>query len=40
VEAEIPVLLETGAEVLAGSTRMTAGTAQKVALDLLSTQMM
>jgi len=39
-EAEIPVLLETGAEFLAGSTRMTAGTAQKIALNLLSTQTM
>jgi len=40
VEAEIPVLLETGAEFLAGSTRMSAGTAQKIALNLLSTQTM
>jgi N-acetylmuramic acid 6-phosphate etherase len=39
-QAEIPVLLETGAEFLAGSTRMGAGTAQKVALNLLSTQIM
>jgi N-acetylmuramic acid 6-phosphate etherase len=39
-EAEIPVLLATGAEFLAGSTRMTAGTAQKIALNLLSTQIM
>jgi N-acetylmuramic acid 6-phosphate etherase len=39
-EAEIPVLLATGPEFLAGSTRMTAGTAQKVALNLLSTQIM
>lgn len=39
-EAEIPVLLATGAEFLAGSTRMTAGTAQKIALNLLSTQTM
>jgi N-acetylmuramic acid 6-phosphate etherase len=39
-EAEVPVLLETGAEFLAGSTRMSAGTAQKVALNLLSTQIM
>ncbi len=38
--AEIPVLLETGPEFLAGSTRMTAGTAQKIALNLLSTQIM
>jgi N-acetylmuramic acid 6-phosphate etherase len=39
-QAEIPVLLETGAEFLAGSTRMSAGTAQKIALNLLSTQIM
>jgi N-acetylmuramic acid 6-phosphate etherase len=38
--AEIPVLLETGPEFLAGSTRMTAGTAQKIALNLFSTQTM
>ncbi len=35
-----PVLLHTGAEFLAGSTRMTAGTAQKMALNLLSTRVM
>ncbi len=39
-EAEIPIELATGAEFLAGSTRMTAGTAQKIALNLLSTQIM
>jgi N-acetylmuramic acid 6-phosphate etherase len=39
-EAEIPILLHTGAEFLAGSTRMTAGTAQKIALNMLSTQLM
>ena len=39
-EAEIPVLLATGPEFLAGSTRMIAGTAQKIALNLLSTQTM
>jgi N-acetylmuramic acid 6-phosphate etherase len=39
-EAEMPVLLATGAEFLAGSTRMTAGTAQKIALNLFSTQTM
>jgi N-acetylmuramic acid 6-phosphate etherase len=39
-EAEIPVLLATGPEFLAGSTRMTAGTAQKIALNLFSTQTM
>ena len=35
-EAEVGVLLDTGPEVIAGSTRMAAGTAQKVALNLLS----
>lgn len=39
-EAEVPILLRTGPEFLAGSTRMTAGTAQKIALNLLSTQTM
>lgn len=38
--ADYPVLLHTGAEFLAGSTRMTAGTAQKVALNLFSTRLM
>jgi N-acetylmuramic acid 6-phosphate etherase len=37
---EIPVLLATGPEFLAGSTRMAAGTAQKIALNLFSTQTM
>lgn len=39
-EAEIAVLLHTGPEFLAGSTRMTAGTAQKIALNLFSTRLM
>ncbi|MCC5985016.1 MAG: N-acetylmuramic acid 6-phosphate etherase [Rhodobacteraceae bacterium] len=34
------IVLDTGAEVVAGSTRMKAGTAQKVALNMLSTQIM
>jgi N-acetylmuramic acid 6-phosphate etherase len=34
------VLVETGSEVIAGSTRMKAGTAQKIVLNLLSTAMM
>jgi N-acetylmuramic acid 6-phosphate etherase len=34
--ADVPVLLDTGPEVVAGSTRMGAATAQKVALNLLS----
>ncbi len=38
--AEHQVLLATGAEAIAGSTRMKAGTAQKVALNLLSTGIM
>lgn len=38
--AEHPILLHTGPEFLAGSTRMTAGTAQKIALNLLSTGIM
>jgi N-acetylmuramic acid 6-phosphate etherase len=39
-DADHPVLLHTGPEFLAGSTRMTAGTAQKIALNLLSTRLM
>ncbi len=35
-----PILLGTGAEILAGSTRMKAGTAQKIALNSLSTALM
>jgi N-acetylmuramic acid 6-phosphate etherase len=35
--AEVAVLLATGAEVVAGSTRLVAGTAQKIALNALST---
>lgn len=35
--AEAPVLLATPPEVIAGSTRMGAGTAQKIALNMLST---
>lgn len=38
--ASCPVLLETGREVLSGSTRMVAGTAQKIALNLFSTTLM
>lgn len=38
--SEHAVLLATGSEVLAGSTRMKAGTAQKVALNLISTGIM
>ena len=35
--ADVPVLLDVGPEVIAGSTRMGAGTAQKSALNMLST---
>lgn len=38
--AEYPILLDTGPEVIAGSTRMNAGTAQKAALGMLSTLVM
>jgi N-acetylmuramic acid 6-phosphate etherase len=34
------ILIETGTEVLAGSTRMQAGTAQKIVLNLISTAVM
>ena len=39
-QAQCPVPLPTGAEFLAGSTRMAAGTAQKIALNLFSTRLM
>jgi N-acetylmuramic acid 6-phosphate etherase len=35
-----PILIETGSELIAGSTRMKAGTAQKVVLNLISTGIM
>lgn len=38
--AKYPILVETGPEVIAGSTRMKAGTAQKVVLNLISTGIM
>jgi N-acetylmuramic acid 6-phosphate etherase len=38
--ARHPILVETGVEVIAGSTRMKAGTAQKVVLNLISTAIM
>ena len=37
--SDVAILLETPAEVVAGSTRMGAGTAQKIALNMLSTLM-
>jgi N-acetylmuramic acid 6-phosphate etherase len=39
-EAEIAIEVETGPEVLTGSTRMKAGTAQKMVLNMLSTGVM
>lgn len=39
-DAEYGVLLRTGPEVLAGSTRLGAGTAQKAALNMFSTALM
>ena len=38
--SEHPILVETGSEAVAGSTRMKAGTAQKIVLNILSTMMM
>lgn len=38
--ADQAIVLDTGAEVLAGSTRLTAGTAQKIALNAISTAVM
>ncbi len=37
---QIPIVLRTGPEVIAGSTRMKAGAAQKMALTMLSTAVM
>lgn len=39
-EADIPIELITGPEVIMGSTRMKAGTAQKLALNTISTAVM
>jgi N-acetylmuramic acid 6-phosphate etherase len=38
--ADHPIIADTGAEIVAGSTRMKAGTAQKAALNMLSTAIM
>lgn len=38
--ADHPILVATGAEVIAGSTRLAAGTAQKAVLGMLSTAVM
>ena len=35
--ADVPIVVDTGAEVITGSTRMKAGTAQKLILNTLST---
>ncbi len=37
LESDIAIITETGAEVITGSTRMKAGTAQKLVLNMLST---
>ncbi len=39
-EAEFPVVVETGPEFVRGSTRMKAGTAQKMVLNMISTAAM
>jgi len=39
-DADIPIVLETGAEVIMGSTRMKSGTAQKLVLNQISTGVM
>ena len=39
-EVDYPVELETGPEFVTGSTRMKAGTAQKMALNMISTTLM
>lgn len=39
-DAEIGVLVDTGPEAVSGSTRLKAGTAQKIVLNLLSTALM
>jgi N-acetylmuramic acid 6-phosphate etherase len=39
-ESEHPILVDTGPEAVAGSTRLKAGTAQKIVLNLFSTAVM
>ncbi len=39
-EAQYPIVLVTGPEFVSGSTRMKAGTAQKLALNMISTAVM
>jgi N-acetylmuramic acid 6-phosphate etherase len=38
--ADVPILVDTGAEIISGSTRMNAGTAQKAVLCMLSSLLM
>ncbi len=40
LEAEIGITLDTGSEVISGSTRLKAGTAQKIALNTFSSALM
>ncbi|MCX7172574.1 MAG: N-acetylmuramic acid 6-phosphate etherase [Proteobacteria bacterium] len=40
LEAEIGITLDTGSEVISGSTRLKAGTSQKIALNTLSSAIM
>jgi len=39
-QAQIAIVVETGPEAVAGSTRLKAGTAQKMVLNMLSTASM
>jgi len=38
--ADVPIVVETGPEIVAGSTRMRAGTAQKLVLNMMTTAAM
>jgi len=40
IEAEIGITLDTGPEVISGSTRLKAGTSQKIALNTFSSALM
>jgi N-acetylmuramic acid 6-phosphate etherase len=40
LQADIGITLDTGAEVISGSTRLKAGTAQKIALNTFSSSVM
>lgn len=40
LEGQCPIYLESGKEVLAGSTRLAAGTSQKICLNLITTMVM